>query len=137
MVDPSDRVLLFSGRDPDQPGQEPVWFAVGGGVEPGETTAEAARREVLEETGQTIGDPGSVVLTRRFHWTFQGTPYDQEETYFLVRLPHFEPSSAGWTALERGAIVAHRWWSLDELRATTATVYPVGLAHVLEEYLTA
>lgn len=135
MVDPLGRVLLFRGSDPAKPEDAPVWFAVGGGVEAGETVAEAAVREVQEETGQVVTALGPVVLTRRFHWTFAGILYDQEETYFLVRTPHFELDTAGWTDLERRAMTSHRWWSIDELRDTEETVYPVGLTRVLEENL--
>ena len=135
IVDPCGRVLLFKGLDPARPEKRPVWFAVGGGLEPGEAPREAAIREVREETGQAVADLGPVVLTRRFHWSFGGRVYDQEETYFLVRMPHFELSTTGWSDLEREAVVGHRWWSVEELRATDETVYPVGLADVLDERL--
>jgi 8-oxo-dGTP pyrophosphatase MutT (NUDIX family) len=135
LVDPSGRVILFRGRDPDGTDDRPVWFAVGGGQEPGETPQEAALREVFEETGQEVADLGPVVLTRRFHWTFRGTLYDQEDTYFLVVMPHFEPTSMGWTDLEREVVLGHRWWSVDELRTTSDTVFPVGLADLLDAHL--
>src|SRR5579864_162103 len=94
IVDPSGRVLLFKGRDPSRPQERAVWFAVGGGLEPGEAPRDAAIREVREETGQVVTDLGPVVLARRFHWTFGGSVYDQEETYYLVRMPRFEPSTS-------------------------------------------
>jgi len=135
IVEPTGRVLLFKGRDPACPDNEPVWFAVGGGLEAGETPTDAAIREVQEETGHVVTDLGPVVLRRRFRWTFGGTVYDQEETYFLVRTSQFEPLTTGWSDLEREAVLGHRWWSVDELRATAETVYPVGLADVLDEHL--
>jgi len=135
IVDASGRVLLFKGRDPARPDDRPVWFAVGGGLDPGETPQEAAIREVREETGQPVDDLGPVVLTRRFHWRFGGTVYDQEETYFLVLMPNFEPSTSGWSDVEREAVIGHHWWSVEELRATDETVFPVGLADLLDDRL--
>lgn len=135
LVDFAGRVLLFSGFDPARPEEAPVWFAVGGGLEPGETPMEAAVREVREETGQVVDDLGPVVLNRRFHWTFDGTLYDQEETYFLVRLPHFELSTAGWTEVEQATVTGHHWWSVAELRATDQKVFPLGLADLLEKHV--
>ena len=92
LVDEDDRVLLFSGIDRTKPDVPPWWFPVGGALEPGETFAEAAVRETLEETGLRIDDPGPVVFTRSFRWDFEGTDYDQEERYFLVRVRSFTPT---------------------------------------------
>ena len=50
LLDDQDRVLLFCGQDATNPSMR-FWFPAGGGIEPGETAEEAARREVLEETG--------------------------------------------------------------------------------------
>ncbi len=54
--DPADRVPLFHNEattavDPMPPDLRRYWVTSGGMVEPGETFAEAARRELWEETG--------------------------------------------------------------------------------------
>lgn len=106
----------------------PWWFAVGGGLEPGETPEDAAIRETCEETGLNISDPGPVVLTRRFTWEFEGEEYDQEEWFFLVRTSTFEPSSTGWTNTETATIRGHCWRSADELRDTDEVLFPEDLS---------
>lgn len=135
VVDERQRVLLFCGIDRTRPDVAPWWFAVGGALEAGEDPASAAVRELFEETGLRISHPGPEIMTRRFAWDFEGSAYDQEETYFLVRTSEFVPSAAGWSDTERATMVSHRWWSIDELRATTETVYPEGLADLLQQLL--
>ena len=135
LVDEHQRVLLFCGIDRTRPTLAPWWFAVGGALEAGEEPADAAVRELYEETGLRIYDPGPVIMTRRFDFEFEGWAYDQEESYFLVRTTEFEPVTAGWSELERATMKGHRWWSIEDLRATTETVYPDALADLLEALL--
>lgn len=135
LVDDSRRVLLFSGIDRTKEDVPAWWFPVGGSLEPGETHQHAAIRETREETGLVIDDPGPIVFIRRFTWDFEGQHYDQEEWFFLVRTTTFEPSSSEWTDTETATIRGHRWWSIDELRATTQTVFPEGLTDELERLL--
>ncbi len=135
LIDPEDRVLLFSGIDRTQPDQPPVWFAVGGAVQQGETIKEAGIRETAEETGLRIGDPGPAVFSRSFHWVFEGAGYEQQETYFLVRTPHLVIAQGGWTDVEKATVVDHRWWSIEDLRRTSDIVYPEDLAALLARLL--
>jgi 8-oxo-dGTP pyrophosphatase MutT (NUDIX family) len=132
LVTASLDVLLFSSLDPGNPDRPRHWFAVGGGVEAGETLAETAVREVREETGLELSDVGSPVLTRHASFDFEGDLYEQDETYFVAWVERFAPSTDGWTELELRTTSGHRWWSIEELRTTTEVVYPERLAELLE-----
>jgi 8-oxo-dGTP pyrophosphatase MutT (NUDIX family) len=55
LVDPSGAVLL-QHRDEDAAASPNQWSLPGGHLEPGETPLEAARRELLEETGLTVDE---------------------------------------------------------------------------------
>lgn len=136
LIDPGDRVLLFSGIDRTLPDDPPVWFPVGGAVEDGETLDAAAIRETREETGFRIDDVGTrLVFTRTFQWVFEGSAYDQHETYFLVRVQGDPPTDEGWTEVEKATVIDQRWWGVEELRCTNDTVHPNGLADILEQFL--
>ena len=50
LLDEADRLLLVRGHDTDQPDRG-WWFTVGGGIGVGETSRDAAVREMREETG--------------------------------------------------------------------------------------
>jgi 8-oxo-dGTP diphosphatase len=44
-------------------GEEPAWSVPGGRVEPGELATEALERELAEETGVRVLDPGTLAFT--------------------------------------------------------------------------
>jgi len=61
LVHDDDRVLLLHRR----PERGNFWQPITGGIEDGESPAEAARREVLEETGNR-GEPEAMGITQSF-----------------------------------------------------------------------
>jgi 8-oxo-dGTP pyrophosphatase MutT (NUDIX family) len=133
VVDQDRHVLLLHGHDPRRPERGGWWFTPGGGREAGETPAETARRELFEETGHLAGDLGPVVLTGRATFEFGGITYRQAQTFFLLRVEGFEPDASRWTEVERASISGWRWWPLDDLLATSETVYPPELVVLLEQ----
>ncbi|MEH0935035.1 NUDIX hydrolase [Micromonospora psammae] len=136
LVDAAGRVLLFDGTDPARPDHR-YWLTPGGGLDPGETPAQGAARELAEETGLRL-DPaalGEPVWSETIEFTFDGVGYRQEQQFFLVRVPAWEVDTAGFTDLERASVAGHRWWSPEELAASGDRYYPAELPAVLTRAL--
>ncbi|WP_133763988.1 NUDIX hydrolase [Amnibacterium kyonggiense] len=135
LIDPDARVLLVQGGDPADPDAGTWWFTPGGGLEAGESPEAAALREAFEETGHRVAALEGPVARRSSVFPFDGVLIEQREQFFVARVPAFEPTTAGWTELERRALAGLRWWTLEELRTTAATVFPPNLADLVAEQL--
>lgn len=133
VIDPQLQVLLFrfafsSGALQGQS----YWATPGGGLEANETFEDAAIRELLEETGIKIDDPGSQIAQRQFDLQLpDGEIVQADERYFLIKVANNTLSSDGWTTHETECMVDHRWWSIDELAQTTEVFWPENLEHLL------
>lgn len=138
LLDDTGAVLLLRGSDPaiaDQTAPK-WWFTVGGEVRQGERLAEAAARELAEETGLRVAPADMVgpVWRRDEVFEFNGALIDSEEFYFVYRTRRFEPVGAGRTALERSYIHGARWCDANDIAALTAAgeqVYPRQLGELL------
>ena len=115
-IDREGRALLQLARG--LLGGDRRWLTIGGGLEPGETLAEAAAREMREETGITVepaalGRPLGTTVIR--YTAFGVLPVADYLTYFAVALDEAELSFAHQSRLERLIIEAHEWLTADEL----------------------
>jgi 8-oxo-dGTP pyrophosphatase MutT (NUDIX family) len=132
---PKRRVLLF--RFVHKTGAlagKAHWATPGGGVEHGETFAEAAIRELREETGIREVQVSRPVGRREVPLQLpDGERVLAVEQYFVVNTSTESISCDGWTAEEREVMADHRWWSREDLSSTTETVYPEGLVEMLIE----
>jgi 8-oxo-dGTP pyrophosphatase MutT (NUDIX family) len=134
LVDDRDRILLFADSDPGIPGSG-WWITPGGGIDPGESDPDAAVRELGEETGVRISADALVgpILVRPVVHGYSDVVIDQEDVFFACWVAAFEVSDAGHTEEERLTMTAYRWWTREELAATTEEVWPVDLVQVWAE----
>jgi 8-oxo-dGTP pyrophosphatase MutT (NUDIX family) len=125
---------MLRGHDPARPDHR-YWFTVGGGLDPGETPAQGAVRELFEETGLRAAPEvlGAPVFHEVVEFPFDGRWYRQDQDFFVLRVDSWEVDFAGLNEIERASVDAHHWWSVAELRATTERYYPPALPELLSD----
>ena len=106
IVAPDRRTLMIRYVDE----YETWWLPPGGGVDPGESDAEALARELHEEIGLTEFELGPLLFEREHHLCIDDSYGGQRNRYYLVRVPPFEVEHLG-----EGSEA--RWFTTDELRA--------------------
>jgi 8-oxo-dGTP pyrophosphatase MutT (NUDIX family) len=120
-VNREGRVLLLLGTDLFRRTHR-YWLSVGGGVERGETLAQAAARELHEEVGISLapGDLGDPIATSVIEYGMFGLlPVTQEQTYYAVAVPDVTVSFAGQGWIEARSMVGHAWLSAEDIGART------------------
>jgi 8-oxo-dGTP pyrophosphatase MutT (NUDIX family) len=136
LLDPGGRILLMKGRLPDQPDGPSFWYSIGGGVDEGETLAQAAAREIVEETGLTDAALGPTVWRDEVILRdIEGEQRLFRQYYVVARTAGGDPSRDGWLPHERQLTDDMRWWTLGELQLTDDTVHPFGMAVLLADVL--
>ena len=125
-VNARGEVLLLQGQDPARPG-DLHWVSIGGAVEPGESLAAAAVREMVEETGLVVPEDALVGPVHRathpFSW--DGLDYVSDNHFFALRLDGtVEVHFGGLDDGEVGNILQAGWWAPDALAADGSAAAP-------------
>ena len=134
LLDPEDRVFLFKATGPIR--ELVFWLPPGGGLETGETHAEAAKREVWEELGLAALQLSPCVWERDVVVRWLEGLLEVREQYFVCRVEPFEVDDTNWDDYEREYMLDYRWWSREEILAATGEVFiPNALGQLIEPVL--
>jgi mutator protein MutT len=133
VINDRGELFLLRGRDHSLPDRAPFWFTPGGKIDPGETSAQAATRELFEEVGirTTPEALGNIIGTEDSQYHFEGVAYTQHGVFYAYYCNQAHLNPAGWSEVEARTIDQGKWWSVADLKATTETIYPAHLHQML------
>jgi 8-oxo-dGTP pyrophosphatase MutT (NUDIX family) len=137
LAGPNDAVLLLHCRISLQRADDYCWVVPGGAIKDGETPQGAAVRELREETGRQLraADLGSPVAYATGEWSDGTNWYEGHDSFFFVRTDVVTVDGSGLEEHERSLVLGHRWWTVADLEGSDETIFPVGLAGLLDTLL--
>ena len=123
--------FLFTVCDEESKG---IFFIpVGGGVEFGEHSIAAAKREVLEEIGQEIKTEQLLDISENI-FTYNGI--EEHEIVFLYKA-EFKNNQAHLNLVgnlnDKGKQIELTWATIDEIREKEINIYPFNLLEILNK----
>ena len=127
------QMLLVAGHDFSDATHR--WlFTPGGGIEAGESSAQAAARELAEETGIMVApDRLSLLGYRQALFEFRALTCLANETFYYLHLERKpQLNQERWTANERSLLDGLNWYSPHKLRQLSQAglaIYPPELVN--------
>ncbi len=127
-----DRILVFEGYEKTR--DEIFYRPLGGGIEFGERSEDALRRELMEEINADVGEVRCLGVLENIY-RFNNNPYHEIVVVYdgvlndsgLYEQAVMEGQEAN------GAGIRAMWKSLDEFRSGKLILYPPGLLDLLSE----
>ena len=104
------KVLLVHLRDPLNHKVYPV--PPGGMIEPGESAAQAAVRETLEETGYRVSINKNRQQSLQYHFHWNGKVYDCDTKFFLAHLADDQPTAPS----DPSHVIRVTWEKINDLK---------------------
>lgn len=133
LLDRTGRIFLIRSEDPIDP-RKPEWLEIpGGGIDFGEDSGQACRRELHEETGIADVEMGPCIWTQHVEYTFSGLHFDSDEKIHVAWCDGGEFRPRGLEALEAAAFIGADWWTLDQLLANGEPTVPARLREFLPD----
>jgi len=125
ILDRDHNVLLAHFDFVDEAKPTGLWACPGGGIDPGESIREGLVRELAEETGLVISEPGEPVWWQQH--VFPMTNWDgQHDTFFMIEVDGFEPRPVlGFERLKAEHVDGIEWWSFEAVQKAQAA-YDAG-----------
>lgn len=129
-------LLILTHWDPGT-GLPPRWLTPGGGIDAGETTLQAAVRELREETGVQLEPEllGAIVHEIEFKMDWVTGDYETGHHSFYelrVHTDQFVIDPTDWTDDEYRDVIEMRWWNLQDLLNSDERIGPPGLREYLQ-----
>ena len=136
LLDRNRQIFLVKGSDPMRPEKGTWWEIPGGGIERGESSADAAKRELYEECGFKNVVVGPCIWTQYVEFDFAMYHFKSDERIHLAETEESaEWDPKGLEALEAAAFEEGRWWALEDLLASEEQTLPARLREFLPQII--
>lgn len=127
----------FDISAPDGTKNKRFWCTIGGGIESDESIAQAALRELYEETGILPEDVklGPAVWHSSIELILKGSLTIFDETFVVIKTTQKNVALYKPTQDEQAVVKELRWFSLDDIKQSKDLIFPEKLLHYLPDVL--